>query len=184
MSFLNMYFAEGFEEVEALTVVDLLRRAGIRVDMVSISGDLVVKGSHGIRVVCDRMFDDAEEADGLILPGGMPGTTYLKEHKGLDAVIRDYDAKGKLLAAICAAPTVFGEMGLLKDREACCYPGLEPRLLRARVSHEPVTVCGNLVTSRGVGTAIAFALEIITILTDKKTADEIAYGVVYTEQDR
>ena len=184
MSKVNMFFAEGFEEVEALTAVDLLRRAGVETDMVSVTGSLEVKGAHGIRVGMDKLFEDAGDADCIVLPGGMPGTKYLKEHKGLSELILKAKDEGKLLAAICAAPTVYGEMGLLKGITATCYPGCEDQLLGAKISKETVVSDGQFVTSRGVGTAIDFSLKLIEKLRNKEAADKVSVSIVYTEQDR
>lgn len=180
MSKVNMYFATGFEEVEALTVVDLLRRAGITVDMVSITGIKEVKGAHGITVRMDKIFDNADDdVDMLILPGGMPGTTNLAAHLGLETMIKTYNNRGKYIAAICAAPTIFGKMGLLKGKLATCYPGMEDGLVDAYVQYDPVVIDDNIITSRGVGTAIDFGLAIVKILIDQEKADKLAKAIVY-----
>lgn len=180
MSKVNMYFATGFEEVEALTVVDLLRRVGIEVDMVSITGIKEVKGAHGITVKMDKIFDKADDdVDMLILPGGMPGTTNLGAHLGLETMIKTYNNRGRYIAAICAAPTIFGKMGLLDGRCATCYPGMESGLVGATVKYDPVVVDGNIITSRGLGTAIDFALAIVTELLDEATASDLASKIVY-----
>ena len=115
----------------------------------------------------------------IVLPGGMPGTLHLKAHEGLADLIRKADKEGKLLAAICAAPTIYGEMGLLEGKNATCYPGMEDKLLGANWQEQPVVVDGNFVTSRGVGTAIAFALTLVTILKDEETAKSLANSIVY-----
>ena len=172
MSKVNVYLADGFEEVEGLTVVDLLRRAGIEIDMVSIMG-------RKIPVLADKLFEEQDDPDVIVLPGGMPGTLHLKAHEGLADLIRKADKEGKLLAAICAAPTIYGEMGLLEGKNATCYPGMEDKLLGANWQEQPVVVDGNFVTSRGVGTAIAFALTLVTILKDEETAKSLANSIVY-----
>ena len=125
-----VFLAEGFEEVEGLTVVDLLRRAGEEVLMVSIGTSLEVTGSHGIKVSADRLFEEADysDADMLVLPGGMPGTLHLGEHKGLTELLIKFNEADKKVAAICAAPGVFGANGILKGRKATCYPGCEVKL--------------------------------------------------------
>ena len=182
MSRVCIFLADGFEEVEALTVVDLLRRADIKIDMVSISDTLQVRGRSDIEVTAEVMWDEAhaEKSDMLILPGGMPGVKYLGEHKGLTELLMKYAAEGRLLAAICAAPTVFGQLGLLKGKKATCYPGLEDKLIGAEiVTDKKVITDGNITTSRGVGTAIAFALRLITILKDEETSDQVKRGIVY-----
>lgn len=176
-----IFLAEGFEEIEGLMVVDLLRRAGITVDMVSISDSQMVSGSHKITVTADKLIKDIdfEVYDLLVLPGGMPGTIHLGECQVLcDALVKACE-NGQKIAAICAAPTVFGKLGLLQGKKACCYPDMEDGLVGAEVSFLPVTVDGNITTSRGLGTALPFALSLIEQLIDKETADELAKKVVY-----
>ena len=175
-----VFLADGFEEVEGLTVVDLLRRAEINVSMVSVSGEKQVKGSHGIVVEADLLYGQAnmEEADALILPGGMPGTRNLEAHAPLTRALKIANEQKKLLCAICAAPLVFGKNGILQGKKACCYPGFEEDLLGADVCYEPVAKDGNVITSRGVGTAIAFAGEIITELVGKDIAEKIKEGIL------
>ena len=179
MSKVNVYLADGFEEVEGLTVVDLLRRAGIETDMVSIMGRKEITGARKIPVLADKLFEEQDDPDVIVLPGGMPGTLHLKAHEGLADLIRKADKEGKLLAAICAAPTIYGEMGLLEGKNATCYPGMEDKLLGANWQEQPVVVDGNFVTSRLVGTAIAFALTLVTILKDEETAKSLANSIVY-----
>lgn len=179
MSKVNVYLADGFEEVEGLTVVDLLRRAGIETDMVSIMGRKEITGARKIPVLADKLFEEQDDPDVIVLPGGMPGTLHLKAHEGLADLIRKANKDGKLLAAICAAPTIYGEMGLLEGKNATCYPGMEDKLLGAKWQEQPVFVDGNFVTSRGVGTAIAFALTLVTILKDEETAKSLANSIVY-----
>ncbi len=179
MSKVNVYLADGFEEVEGLTVVDLLRRAGIETDMVSIMGRKEITGARKIPVLADKLFEEQDDPDVIVLPGGMPGTLHLKAHEGLADLIRKADKEGKLLAAICAAPTIYGEMGLLEGKNATCYPGMEDKLLGANWQEQPVVVDGNFVISRGVGTAIAFALTLVTILKDEETAKSLANSIVY-----
>lgn len=179
MSKVNVYLADGFEEVEGLTVVDLLRRAGIEIDMVSIMGRKEITGARKIPVLADKLFEEQDDPDVIVLPGGMPGTLHLKAHEGLADLIRKADKEGKLLAAICAAPTIYGEMGLLEGKNATCYPGMEDKLLGANWQEQTVVVDGNFVTSRGVGTAIAFALTLVTILKDEETAKSLANSIVY-----
>lgn len=179
MSKVNVYLADGFEEVEGLTVVDLLRRAGIETDMVSIMGRKEITGARKIPVLADQLFEEQDDPDVIVLPGGMPGTLHLKAHEGLADLIRKAAKEGKLLAAICAAPTIYGEMGLLEGKNATCYPGMEDKLLGANWQEQSVVVDGNFVTSRGVGTAIAFALTLVTILKDEETAKSLANSIVY-----
>lgn len=180
MAKVTMFFATGFEEVEALAVVDLLRRAKITTTMVSVTGDRLVTGSHGISIVADALFEDIDDsADMLILPGGGRGTANLAAHAGLSKMIKRFDATGKYLAAICAAPTVYGKMGLLEGRMATCYPGLEGDLLGATALEDGVVIDGRYITSRGLGTAIPFGLALVSILTDYETAEALAREIVY-----
>ncbi len=173
--------ADGCEEIEGLTVVDLLRRAGVTVDMLSVSRETRVTGSHGIAFEADATAEKADWAsyDGVILPGGMPGTLNLKKNPHVRKAVRDYDAEKKLVAAICAAPTVLADCGVLNGRAATCYPGLEGQLTGADFRTDSVVADGHIITSRGVGTAIPFALAIVAYLKDRKTADELAKSIVY-----
>ena len=156
----GIFLADGFEEIEALTVVDLLRRAGIDITTYSIMGKKQVMGSHNIAVEADELLEncDFDALDMVILPGGMPGTRNLDECKALTDAVVAFNGAGKTLAAICAAPTVYGRLGLLKGKKACCYPGREGDLIGADVQMSEVTVDGNFITSRGMGTAIPFGL--------------------------
>ena len=176
-----LFLAEGFEEVEGLTVVDILRRAGTDLKMVSVSGDRSVTGSHGITVMADLLFDGRELQDAAmyILPGGMPGTLHLREHEGLGQLLKDAKAKGKKIAAICAAPTVLGALGLLEGEDAACYPGNEEKLTGANVKFDEVVESGLVTTSRGVGTAIPFALALAAQLEGQETADRLAKAIVF-----
>ena len=176
-----LFLADGCEEIEALTPVDILRRAGIEVKTVSISDRTEVTGSHGIGIRADALFADQDfsDADYLILPGGMPGTKHLGAHEGLCALLREAARKEIWICAICAAPSVLGDMGLLKGRKATCYPGLEPRLTGAETLQEEVVRSGNFITSRGMGTAIPFALEIVSVLGSSEQAEELGKSVVY-----
>lgn len=176
-----IFLANGFEEIEALTVVDILRRAQIGITTVSITGSKNVEGSHGIKVEADEIFDnyDFGNTDMIILPGGMPGTKNLDACAPLKAKIEEYNNNDKMLAAICAAPTVYGKMGLLNGKRACCYPGCEGDLLGASVTTDPVTKDGNIITSRGMGTAIEFALAILENFKGKEAAQQMAKAIVY-----
>lgn len=180
MKKIYVFLADGFEEVEALTTVDLLRRAGGNVHTISVSDNLCVHGAHGIDVKADCLFEDASDtADMLILPGGMPGTLHLKEHSGLTSLLNSYHESNLFIAAICAAPTVLGHLGLLTGRKACCYPGMESGLTGADVVFDSVAVDGNIITSRGVGTAIPFALTLIEILFGSEKSEEIKTSIVF-----
>lgn len=182
----NILLADGFEEIEGLMCVDLMRRAGIEVTMVSIYDRVEIRGARNINVVADTVISKmSDDADMLILPGGMPGTNYLKESAEVKAAILKYLEADKYLAAICAAPTVYGEMGLLKGKKATCYPGLESSLIGAEWTGENVKVAvdGQFITSRGVGTAADFALKLIEILDSREKAEQIATSVVYKMEE-
>ena len=173
MSKVNVFFATGYEEIEALTVIDILRRAGIETNMVSVTGEMEVTGKM------DTLFDEKDEADMLVLPGGMPGTLNLLAHEGLTAKVKEYCSNGKYIAAICAAPTVFGKLGLLKERRATCYPGMEDELFCEEALEDAVVIDGKIITSRGMGTAIDFALALLTVLKDEEVAEDMSSKIVY-----
>ena len=176
-----IFFADGLEEIEGLTVVDLMRRAGLPVTIVSISDSLVVTGSHDIRIKADALFKDTDFSDGamFVLPGGMPGTTHLAAFEPLRELLVRSCAEGKYVAAICAAPSVLGDLGLLKGKKAVCYPGFEDKLTDAAVGMEPAVVDGNIITSRGMGTAIDFSGELIALLAGRETARKILSSVLH-----
>ncbi|MBH1940486.1 DJ-1/PfpI family protein [Mobilitalea sibirica] len=181
MSKVYVFLAEGFEEIEALTVVDLLRRAAIEVLMVSVTGNKEVTGSHQITTTADLLFEEVEyeNADMLVLPGGMPGTTNLLMHDGLGRLLQEFNSKGKLLAAICAAPKILGTKGLLNGKSATCYPGFEDSLIGAKYLDTEVVADGNIVTSKGLGTAIDFSLSLIKRLKNEEEAQKIAKAIQY-----
>ena len=176
-----VHLAEGFEEIEALTTVDLLRRAEIETEMVSVTGRLPVTGSHGIEVIADILFEDAvySACELIVLPGGMPGSSNLDKHEGLREKIYSFHNQGKGLAAICAAPLILGRAGVLAGKKATCYPGYEKELEGAEVTDDSVVKDQGVITSRGVGTAIPFALSIIESLKGKETADKIAAAILF-----
>jgi 4-methyl-5(b-hydroxyethyl)-thiazole monophosphate biosynthesis len=175
-----VHLAGGFEEIEALTVVDVLRRAEIDVQTVSVTGNKEVAGAHQIKVIADLLFEDADysEAGMIVLPGGMPGTLNLEKHEGLIEKILEFQNENKWLAAICAAPSVLGKMELLKEKTATCYPGFEKYLEGAGFCENPVAVSGNVITSRGPGTAIYFALEIVRIIKGEETAKKLRESMI------
>ena len=176
-----MLFAEGFETVEALMVVDLLRRGGVEVSMASIDENEMVTSAQGIGVQMAMVRGEADllTYDAVILPGGMPGTNYLKESVAVKKVLLAMQEAGKILAAICAAPGVFGKYGLLEGKKACSYPDHEVYLTGAKVSKDPVCVDGNIVTSRGLGTAAEFGFCLLELLQGKEKAEEIKKSIVY-----
>jgi len=181
MSKIAVFFAEGYEEIEALAVVDVCRRLNIEIDMVSVTGEKTVTGSHGISVGMDKLFAevDCAEYDMLVLPGGMPGTRNLEACEPLMAQIDAFYESGKYIGAICAAPSVFGHRGILKGRKACCYPGFESHLEGAEVTAGPVEVDGNVVTSRGMGTAIDFGLTIGGLFVEQEKVEALAKGIIH-----
>ncbi len=175
-----VFLAEGFEEMEAVTPVDLLRRVGVDAQLVSITGERMVTGAHGVRYQADLLFDEIEpNADALILPGGMPGTLHLQEHQPLARLLLSQYEAGGWVCAICAAPMVLGALGILKGKEATIYPGMEQHLIGATCLTAEVCVDGNVVTSRAPGTAIPFALKLAELLTDAKTAEGLISDIVY-----
>ena len=180
----TVFLAEGFEEIEAVTPIDVLRRAGIEVRTCSISEDRTVLGAHGIPFTADLTFSQlSSEEEVILLPGGMPGTLHLKQFEPLQKRILSHAEKGGILAAICAAPTVFGALGLLKKEKATCYPGMEAELFCKEALPEEVVVSGKFVTGRGAGTAFAFALRLVRLLKDEKTASDLARAMCF-EGDR
>ncbi|MCD8129851.1 MAG: DJ-1/PfpI family protein [Lachnospiraceae bacterium] len=183
-----IFFAEGYEEIEALTVVDLCRRAGIDIQMVSVTGSEYVTSSHQVCVRMDTQVEalDFEQLDMLILPGGMPGTRNLEQVPALTEQLERFAADGKYVCAICAAPSVLGHLGILKGKKACCYPGFEKDLAGAEITYLACTVDGNVITARGMGCAIEFSKAIITALQDADAAKKVSQSVIYriSENDR
>lgn len=177
----GIFLADGFEEIEGLTVVDLLRRAGIEVDTLSIMQGEMVEGSHKIAVKADKLAKDAEydSYDMLVLPGGMPGTLNLGDNEIVQENIKKFAQENKWIAAICAAPSVLGKAGLLEGKEAVCYPGYEEELLGAKVSMDAVKISGKFITSRGMGCAIDFSLAIIAQLISNEAADKVRESIIY-----
>lgn len=173
-----LFLIDGFEETEALTTVDLLRRGGVAVTTVSLNGEETVTGKHDVRVFADARFETlkVERAqdlpfDMLVIPGG---TLAYTEHEPLLKLVRDYDALGRMLAAICAAPAVFGKAGILKGRRAVCYPGLESRLKDAIPGEQGVETDGRITTARGPAFTDRFALRLLELLMGKDVADKVA----------
>ncbi len=181
MSKLAIFFAEGYEEIEALTVVDICRRCKLDIDMVSVTEDRTVTGSHGICVGMDKVLSELDFAayDMIILPGGMPGTKNLEACETLMAQVDAFYESGKYIGAICAAPSIFGHRGILKGRNACCYPGFESHLEGATATAGPVEISGNVITSRGMGTAIDFALAIVEVFCGAEQAEDMAKAIIY-----
>ena len=178
-----IFLADGFEDIEGLTVVDLLRRAGVDIRTVSIKNTKEVQTAHGICLLTDEVFGEVDfsDADMLVLPGGMPGTNKLMDCEKLSEWLNEFARNGKYLAAICAAPSILGVNGLLAGKRATCFPGFEDKLLSAHYECKPVVVDGNIITSRGLGTAIEFSAAIITCILGEEAADSILEKIVYKQ---
>lgn len=176
-----LLLADGFEEIEALTPVDILRRAGIEVKTYSVNGDLCVCGAHNIMVDADDIIEniDYEKVEAVILPGGMPGADNLENSQDVRTLLDFADEKDLLMCAICAAPKVLGKFGYLEGKRATCFPGFEENLSGANSTGSRVEVDGNVITSKGMGTAMDFSLAILEYLKDKETADKMAVSTMY-----
>lgn len=176
-----LFLATGFEETEALAPTDLMRRAGIKVQLVSITGDTLVTGSHGITVKADSLFEETDFSDGelLVLPGGMPGTRNLDAYADLRELLQFFFYNGKKIAAICAAPMILGNLGILNGAKATCYPGYEDYLIGADFKSEKVVYSDPFVTSRGMGTSIEFGLKLVEILKGKEIAEKLSGSIIF-----
>lgn len=178
-----VFLAEGFEECEALAPIDILRRANIDVKTVGV-GAKTITGAHGISVNCDTVNKDLslENLEGIILPGGMPGTINLEKDSVVQSII-DYASKNNLLiGAICAAPSILGHKNLLNSKKATCFPGFEKDLLGAEVLNTPVVRDGNFITSFGAGAAFDFGLEILAAIKGKDFADNLKKQMKYKSE--
>ncbi|MBQ8770513.1 MAG: DJ-1/PfpI family protein [Bacteroidaceae bacterium] len=175
-----VFLAEGFEEIEALTPVDVLRRAGLSVQTVSVMDEQIVAGAHGVPVLADKMFAEInpEDAEMILLPGGLPGATNLDAHEGLGQMIQDFAKEEKPLAAICAAPLVFGNRGLLQGKKATCYPGFETYLQGAEYTAALVEKDGNFITGKGPGAAMEFAFAIVEKYCGIDKVNELKQGMM------
>ncbi|WP_159517075.1 DJ-1 family glyoxalase III [Sunxiuqinia indica] len=180
MTKIAVHFATGFEEVEAISIVDVLRRAELDVIMVSMTDTKTVVGGHQIPIVTDILFPELDYStiDVIVLPGGMPGATNLDNHKGLREQILQFNNEKKLLGAICAAPLVLGHLGILKGRKAVCYPGFENELHGAEVLKDPTTVSDNIVTGRGIGVALKFGLALVKEIMHADKAEELSKAML------
>lgn len=176
----RMLFEPGYEEVEALTVVDILRRAKVECLMVACNDEDTVTGSHDICVKMDEKISEITgDVDMIVLPGGLVGVNNLKADSAVEKLVKEQYQKGGYVAAICAAPTAFGAFGVLEGKVATCYPGMEDQLHCLQAVTDPVVVDGKIITSRGLGTAIPFALKLVEILVDRETSEELAKKIVY-----
>ncbi len=175
------FVSDGMEEVECLATCDVLVRAGIEVKLVSVMEKKEVTGSHGFTVTADLRFEElsGDDADVLFLPGGMPGIANLAKHEGLAALLKKHAAAGKRLAAICAAPSVLGGLGLLKGHKATCFPGWEDKLLGAEAVKDGVVTDKMVTTGRGMGWSLDLGLELVRLLTDEETAKSLKTKIQY-----
>jgi len=173
-----LFLANGFEEIEALAPLDLLRRAGVEVTTVGIGGEMI-RGSHGIVVQADMpdtMYMDAAP-EMIILPGGMPGSKNLDESRIVDAALKTAVRNGAYIAAICAAPFILGKRGLLEGKKAICYPGFEKELTGAYISKEKVVCDGKFITAAGMGVAVNFGLELVKVMKNAKLAEDLRAAI-------
>ena len=182
MARVSAFLAAGLEEVECLTVVDLLRRAGISTELVSCTGERVVTGSHGIAVVTDRLLSEAalQESEVLFIPGGVPGVPNLKKNEALCAALTAHAATGRRLAAICAGPSVLGDLGLLAGKRFTCYPGWEKDYDGKDGASWTGDICltdGMVTTGRGMGCAVDFGLELVRVLAGEDAAEKMKKGI-------
>lgn len=170
-----IFLIDDFEETEALTTVDILRRGGVIVDIVSLTGELEVKGSHDIIVRAEELFEKAKDKpfDMLIIPGG---TTEHAKHMGLINLVQKYHEEKKYIAAICAAPAVLGKAGILKGKNAVCYPGMEFWLEGAFVGTENITIDENIITAKGPAITPFFAVKLLELLRGKAIAEEVSHA--------
>lgn len=181
MKNITIHLATGFEETEAITVIDILRRAGLNVTTVSITDNKTVTGAHNIPVIADKLFEEINynDVDMIILPGGMPGTTNLDNHIELKKRVIEFDLDSKWIGAICAAPSIVGKLGLLEDKEATCYPSFEEKLFNAKIVDKTTVVSDNFITSKGLGTAIEFSLTIVEKLIGREKSETLAKSIIY-----
>ena len=181
MSKVCCFLADGCDEVEALSVVDILKRGGIDTELVSVMKTKEIVSSHDIHIIADKMIEevDFDEVDMIFLPGGIPGTPNLFANQLLCNKIVEFNNAGKLLAAVCAAPGIYGELGILKGKKATCYPGFEDKLKGALYVSDRVITDGNVTTSRGLGTSLELGLRLLEIFTDKENAEAMARKVQF-----
>lgn len=181
MAKVYVFLAEGFEDIEALGTVDILRRAGMEVKTVSITDSHAVVSAHGIEVKTDLLFSGTDFSDThlLVLPGGMPGAANLNAHAGLRGQLLLHHRNNGRIAAICAAPMVLGSLGILHGKRATCYPGFEGKMDGAEYTRELFTTDGNVTTGEGPAATFPFAYELVRLLTGDDTADRLAEGMMY-----
>lgn len=176
-----IFLAEGFEESEALLPLDIMRRGGLSVKTVSVTGNRTVAGAHAVPVVADMLFEDLKEDDVemVVLPGGLPGAANLDAHAGLGKLIMDFASANKPLAAICAAPMVYGKRGLLKGKKATCYPGFDKYLEGAEYTGNMVEECDNFILGKGPAAAAEFGFALLAKLVGESKAQEVKSGMLF-----
>lgn len=181
MKKIYLFLATGFQETEAIAPITVCRRAGLDIQTVSITGNLLVKSALGVTIQADRLFEDGgfSDADMLVMPGGMPGSTNLSDFQPLNELIMRHYKVHKPLAAICAAPLVYGRLGLLKGVKATCYPGCENELPGAIIQNQPAVTDGLFVTGHGPGAALDFGYAIVDYLLGPEVVAEVKKGMVW-----
>ncbi|MBR5564939.1 MAG: DJ-1/PfpI family protein [Roseburia sp.] len=185
MKKLGIFMAEGCEMIEGLAVVDVVRRTGeMEIITIALGETKEVTSSHNVTFLADVLISDVnfEELDGIVLPGGMPGTLNLGANETVNAVVKKFAEEGKLVAAICAAPSVLGAAGILEGRHATCHPGFEEKLIGATCLEDAVVIDGHIVTSRGMGTAVDFGLAIVWLMLDDEAVEKVKKSIVYDIQ--
>ena len=181
MKSICIFLAEGFEEVEAMLPLDIMRRGGLSVKTVSVTGNNTVQGAHAIPVVADMLFEELkdEDVEMVVLPGGLPGATNLDVHKGLDKLVQKFAEASLPMAAICAAPLVYGNRNLLKGKKATCYPGFEKYLNGADYTSAMVEVSYNFITGKGPAAAAEFGFAILEKFVGKEKTEEVKQGMLF-----
>ncbi|BCS85551.1 thiazole biosynthesis protein ThiJ [Prevotella herbatica] len=176
------FLADGFEEIEGLAPVDILRRGGVDIKTVSITGSELVETSHGVTIKADLKFEDIsnfDDADMMLLPGGMPGATNLNNHKLLKKALLEQNAKGKRIGAICAAPMVLGGLGLLKNKKATCSPGFQKYMIDAHYTAELFQIDGNIITGEGPAATLPYAYKILSFFVGEKATEDLQEKMQY-----
>ena len=185
MKKLGIFMAEGCEMIEGLAVVDVVRRTEeMEIITIAIGDNKEVTSSHNVTFLADALISDVnfDELDGIVLPGGMPGTLNLLANETVNAVVKKFAEEGKVVAAICAAPSVLGAAGILEGRHATCHPGFEEKLIGATCLDDAVVIDGHIITSRGMGTAVDFGLAIIWLMLDDEAVEKVKKAIVYDIQ--
>ena len=176
-----IFLADGFEEMEAIIPRDILKRGGVDVCTVGVGGE-VVTSAYGLSIKTDMTVEnvDFNKIEGIILPGGMPGTTNLEQNKKVIEIINHCNKNKIMIGAICAAPSILGKLGILEGKLVCCYPGFEKYLKGAEISEEKVAKSGHIITSKGPGTAINFGFELLDYIKGDNFSDKVKKGMVYS----